>query len=249
MGLWCAALPFVTVHRGSEPKPVTLIVPYYENPVFFGRQLWYWRSTYPPELRAHLSIIVVDDGSQTSPIKMHGDPPDVRSFRMFRISRDVRWNWLAARNIGFHHAADGWCLVTDIDHLVQTDALRACIYGAHDPSTVYAFSRVEHTGAAAHPHSASFFMTRAMFWTIGGYDETLSGHYGTDGEFRRRVAAVAKMAVMTEPLIRYEYVDDSSTTRYLRKQPQDAAVKKLVAARKPGWRPKVLSFEYSEVAC
>lgn len=247
MGLWCASLPFVTVPRVSQASPVTLIVPYYDNPVFFARQLVGWAS-YPAELAQHLSIIVVDDGSPEHPAESVPRPP-LRSFRLFRIQRDVRWNWLAARNIGFHHADDGWCIVTDIDHMVPADTLAACVYGLHHPGAVYAFSRREHTGAEVHPHSASFFMTRETFWKIGGYDETLSGHYGTDGEFRRRVAAVAKMAVMTEPLIRYEYVDDSSTTRYLRKQPQDAAVKKLVAARKPGWHPKVLSFEYAEVAC
>lgn len=242
MALWCRNLPRVTVEPGS-PKPVTLVIPYYENATFFAKQALLWQS-YPRALAEQLSIIVVDDGSPEPCAK----PEGLSNLRLFRIGVDVRWNWLAARNIGAHHAAPGWLLLTDMDHVVPTDTLRSVIYGQHDPKVVYAFSRRECTGADAAPHSASFLLTRDLFWRIGGYDEALSGHYGTDGEFRRRIAATARMAVLTDELVRHEYVDDSSTTRYQRKQPQDAAVRQLVAARRPGWRPRTLSFPYHEVA-
>lgn len=243
MALWCRDLPVVTVRRAPARKRVTLCVPYYENPTFLQTQVDVWRG-YAADLAAELSIVLVDDGS---PMPCQKPTELAASLRLFRIEVDVRWNWLAARNIGAHHADDGWLLLTDIDHVLPETTLRAVIEGAHDPKAVYAFSRREHTGAAAAPHSASFLMTRAMFWTIGGYDEALSGHYGTDGDYRRRLAAVAPLRVLTDELVRHEYVGDSSTVRYLRKQPEDAAVKRLVAARRPGWRPRVLSFPYHEV--
>jgi hypothetical protein len=242
MALWCRNLPTVTVERGA-PKPVTLIVPYYENAEFIQTQAAVWRA-YPPDLQQYLQIIVVDDGSPVPCVKPEGLP----NLTLFRIGVDVRWNWLAARNIGAHHAQDGWLLLTDMDHVVPAETLASVIYGEHDPKVVYAFNRREHTGAAAMPHSASFLMTRDLFWKIGGYDEALSGLYGTDGDWRRRIWAVASIHILSDFLIRHEYVADSSTTRYLRKQPQDAEVKQRVAARKPGWRPKVLSFPYAEVA-
>jgi hypothetical protein len=247
MSLWCKDLPFVEVPQGGTPKPVTIAVPYYENPQFLRQQLGWW-STYPKHVASHLSFIVVDDGSPDFPAELAiGGHPLPESFRLFRIETDVRWNWLAARNIAAHHAADGWILLTDIDHVVPASTAEALVYGKHDPSTVYALSRREHTGAPAFPHSASFLLTRAMFWAIGGYDETFSGYYGTDGLYRRRVAVTAKMAVLRDVLVRHEYQGDSSTARYLRKQPEDAAVRRIAQGLPRMHTPKVLSFPYHEV--
>ena len=246
MALWCRDLPLVRIARASTPRPFTLVVPYYEQPVFFARQLADW-AALPPELAAHVTVCVVDDGSPTRPATAVPRPPLGITFRLFRIGVDVRWNWLAARNIGMQHAAEGWCLLTDMDHVVPAETMHACVYGVHNPRIAYAFSRREHTGAAIHPHSASFFLTRELFWQVGGYDEALAGYYGTDGDWRRRVAVVAPIVILTDELVRHEFVDDASVMRYQRKQPEDAAVRALIAARRPGWRPRVLSFPYAEV--
>lgn len=241
--LWCRELPIVTVPVTQTPKRLTIVVPFYMNHGFLQTQLATW-ATYPNDLLAHVSVIVVDDGSPDTLVRIQ----DSRfTIRQFRIEKDVRWNWLAARNIGAHHADEGWLILTDMDHIIPEPTLRAVVYGEHNPAMVYAFSRREHTGEPASPHSASFLMHRATFWRVGGYDEALSGHYGTDGDFRRRVATVARMAVLRDELVRYERIGDSSTTRYLRKQPEDAAVGRLVARRGKGWRPTVLSFPFHEV--
>lgn len=247
--LWCEGLPQVALAPGPR-KPITLIVPYYENRAFFGAQLRKW-SGYADHLREMLRVIVVDDGSPKYPAEAVARQlgPFPFAFRLFRIEVDVRWNWLAARNRGFAEAGEGWCLVTDMDHVLPEETLAAISFGVLDARTVYAFGRREHTGARIAPHSASFLMTRATFWRIGGYDEALSGYYGTDGVYRRELVKHASLCLLDGlDLVRHEYVEDSSTATYLRKQPQDAAVGRLVRARAKNWTPRVLSYPCHEVA-
>lgn len=238
---WASACQVVTAPQVGPSKPVTLIVPYYQNPKFLEVQAAFWR-TYPKGV----SIVVVDDGSP-EPAKLPSGLEGIA--RLFRIEQDVPWNWLAARNIGAHHAQDGWLLLTDMDHVLPVETMRAVVQGQHDSKVVYGFSRREHTGAVIPPHSASFLMTRSMFWKIGGYDEALSGHYGSDGVYRKEIRKHAKIQILSDALVRYEYVDDSSTSAYQRKLPKDtAAIQRLVAARPSDWSPRVLSFPYHEVA-
>jgi hypothetical protein len=243
----CDDAPIVTVGAAKMPKGVTLIMPYYENHDTLAAHLARWRE-WPDEVRHYFQAIIVDDGSPNWPahLVLRGA---VQPFpiRLFRIDVDIRWNWLAARNLAFAQADGGWCFVTDIDHILPLETAGALVTGDHDKGVIYRFARQEHTGEAIAPHPNSWFMTKDMFWKVGGHDEALSGYYGTDGEYRRRAAKTAPIRILTDRLIRQEHVGDSSTTRYLRKQPQDVAVTRIISARQPGWKPKTLSFPWHEV--
>lgn len=248
----CDDAPEIDVPWGKQCKLVTFVYPYYENPLFLARQLKAW-AAYPASLREFLSFIVVDDGSPLCPAEgvirecaALNQVPE--RLRLFRIGVDVRWNWLAARNVGAHHADDDWLLLTDMDHMVPLWTVRALVSGVHDPRVIYRPARREHTSEPIHAHPNSWFMTRRMFWKVGGYDEALSGHYGTDAEYRRRCAATAPIRIMRNAeLVRHEYVADSSTTHYKRKEERDRITKHMIRARGPDWKPKVLTFPYAEI--
>jgi hypothetical protein len=243
----CDDAPIIEVPAGTSRKRVTMVYPYYDNPEFFCEQIVRWQA-WPDIVKYYTSLIVVDDGSPTAPavevMRLCRAPFEPR---LFRIHVDVRWNWLAARNIGAHHATDDWLLLTDMDHVVHAATMNALQLGLHEDSMIYRFSRVESTGEVIHPHPNSWFMTREMFWVVGGYDEALSGYYGTDGEYRRRCAAAAPIGIMTNTLERHEHIGDASTLGYKRKQPEDARVKMIIRSRGPKWSPRVLSFKYDEV--
>jgi glycosyltransferase involved in cell wall biosynthesis len=239
--------PVVVVKNSITPKRVTFIYPFYRNPKFLRLQLDNWKS-YPETVRNYISVIIVDDGS---PEDKAEDVAELivsnLNFRLFYIEVDIRFNWIAARNIAMHHAYDGWCLATDMDHVVPALTAEALVYGVHNSKYIHRLSRKDFGKGDIHPHPNSWFMTRKMFWKFGGYDEALSGYYGTDGEARRRWVKTAPIVTLKDHLVRYEYYQDSSTTNYLRKQPEDFEAQRLIKMRDKNWKPKVLSFPYHEV--
>ena len=232
----------------DKPKQVTLIYPYYRNRKFFQYQLSVWNS-YSELLKPYLNLIIVDDGSPEGEkaseiLKLNKHPIPIR---LFEIEVDVRFNWIAARNIAMHFA-NGWCLGTDMDHVIPERTAYQLVWGNHNENVIYRLSRIEHDGKRIHPHPNTWFMTKEMFWKFGGYDERFSGLYGSDGDARRRWAIVAKVYTLKYHLVRHEYQDDSSTTNYKRKLPSDnPAVLEIIRSRGKGWQPKVLSFPYHEV--
>ena len=236
----------------TKYRDLTLILPYYENAQMFREQQRVWLA-YPNDLKEHLHVIVVDDGSPTAPARWEVLAGlGLASVRLYRIGVDVRWNWLACRNLGAAEAYTDWMLMTDMDHVVPSDTLRAILTSKLRPNRAYRFQRVSAPDLAPYkPHPNSWLFTRHVFLDeIGGYDERFSGYYGTDGEFRSRVeAATGEVLEFSAPLIRYprEVIPDASTTQYGRKEPQDIEnVRRIREERDriPNWYPKRLSFPW-----
>lgn len=236
-------------------RPFTLIFPYYENPGMFARQLTHLAS-FPEEVLNHLHLVVVDDGSPNAPL---GDlhmrqmlAVGLASVQLFRITVDVRWNWIAARNLAVDQAKTDWVLMTDIDHLLPIDTARRIQEKPLTDTHTYRFSRVDLPKLTPYkPHPNSWLLTRTRFNKAGGYDERFSGYYGTDGEFRDRVTAASKrVVILEENLIRVprEVIADASTTRYERKQPEDregvTRIRKLIAADP---KPHRLTFPWVRI--
>lgn len=230
-------------------KLITVVMAYFENPKTLRRHLEEWRRL-PDWVQQQMRAIIVDDASIDSPaVQVLADADHPIPIKLYRLDEKRRWNWIASRNVAMHEASDGFHLITDIDHFVDETLARSLVCDDHNPDRVYKFARREHTGEKIKPHSNSYFMTKAMYWKIGGHDESFSGFYGSDGSHRRLVESKAKVVWLPDELIRYEYVGDSSTTVYKRKTRADSEHRqKVLAARKPGWKPKVLTFPYHEVA-
>src|SRR5262245_60776675 len=103
---------------------IQLVYPYYENPTMLKEQLSVW-AEWPRDLAKKVKIILVDDGSQKNPAKpiiekmLHPIP----TLELYRVLINIPWNQNGAHNLGFFAAEDGWCLSTDIDHIVAAPQL------------------------------------------------------------------------------------------------------------------------------
>ena len=206
---------------------ITLVYSYYENPKMFTLQQKYW-ADYRPADKDKLEVIVTDDCSKKHPI--HADMLlDIGfPFSVYRIEEKTNWNWLEARNIGAHHARGTWLLLTDMDHVMSAKQINRTLRKIKHLNSrmVYQFGRKIAPDYLPYKfHNDSFFVTRDLFWSCGGYDENYAGLYGTSGLFRRRLfeAAIGHEQFKDVDLILYPrtVIPDASTTDLQRKEGRD----------------------------
>lgn len=190
---------------------ITLIVPYYRNPLMLREQLKNWNS-YPDDWH---QIIVVDDGSPEPAI----DHIHVRSekLRLYRINVDIPWNRGGARNLGAHVAGTDWIIHVDIDHVLPPQAANILLNQALTPGFWYRFPRYRVGKADAtrrkdkispdanfgpiHPHVDSYLITKQLYWKIGGYNEDYSGILGGGGAFLKQLERTSGAPKLLPPPI------------------------------------------------
>lgn len=234
---------------------VSVCLPYYLNAGMLARQ-YSEIAAYPEEVKSHLELVVVDDGSPRDPAVDVARPPGLPPVKIFRMALDVRWNQDACRNLAAAQAAFPWLLLTDIDHLIPANTARRVVEMSLRRDCVYRFARVSAPDLSPYkPHPNSWLMTRALYDAIGGYDERFAGFYGTDAPFRDACRQHATAVVdLKEHLVRVprEVIPDASTTTYGRKEPQDGEnirrIKAEIAALPPEQRrPQRRGFAWSRV--
>jgi hypothetical protein len=163
--------------------------------------------------------IVVDDGSSKDPALDHLGGVDVGfPIELYRINVDIPWNQDGARNLGMHHA-DGWCLITDMDHLLNVKNAKKLATREVDQTLYYTLQRELQGGERYHPHPNTYFLTRDTYWKAGGYDESFRGYYGSDSVFQRQLEDTAETHKLPIALTLFKRDDiaDASTTNYGRK--------------------------------
>lgn len=215
---------------------ITVAMPYYRNQGMLRLHLETW-AAYPPEVLDLLRFIIADDCSP-EPAE-----PVIRAARfdgdmsLFRVEVDRPWAWDCARNIAMHHAPDGWCLLTDIDHLLTAENAARLVYTPLKPGRFYTPGRRRAVdGQPYKPHPNSFVIERSLFWEAGGYDEDFTGHYGKDSVWNRQLDLVGQRREWPElELLLYgrEVLPDASTSTLGRKGSEyDVALDPVLSKRK-----------------
>jgi hypothetical protein len=245
---------------------LSLCLPYYRNPGMLEEQYRVW-SSYPDALKAQIEIVLVDDGSPEFAANDVARPDGLPAIRIFRVLKDIPWHQHGARNLAAYQASGAWLLVTDMDHVLPTESLKALmsVMAAAGARDVYTFARVDapnlrptrNDRGELKPHVNTFLLRKSTYWSVGGYDEDAVG-YGTDSYFRRALFAANTPKHLSHiSVIRYprEVIADASTTvpgidpRRLRDMGRRTLETKARMARKrmAGQPPKVMAFDWVEV--
>jgi predicted glycosyltransferase involved in capsule biosynthesis len=194
---------------------ITLVMAYYENGGMLDRHFKEWQ-TYPDK---DFKVILVDDGSQNDPAINHVQKMKF-PLELYRIQIDIPWNQNGARNLGMTHT-EGWCLLTDMDHLLTKDQFKTLYKLNLNKNTHYVPGRRKANGEWYKKHPNSYILSSDTYWKAGGYDEAFCGHYGTDSTFRRQLQKTSKRIELGKKfyLILYgrEVIPDASTRNYGRK--------------------------------
>lgn len=179
---------------------LTFIYSYFDNPGMLELHLETWKK-YEDSVKEKLSIIIVDDCSQKYPAFPILNSKVTGIFtRLYRVKVNIPWNLDGARNLAMKETATDWNLMTDMDRLVPEDSAIAALTMVTVQGNYYRPNQVWMNGPSLkRPHPNSFIIHRSDFWACGGYDEDFAGSYGTDGNFRKNLNAVAKEVYVENP--------------------------------------------------
>lgn len=211
---------------------ITIVMAYYNNPTMLKRHLQEW-ANYPEGFQA----IIVDDGSKERAAPILKDCPI--PVQLYRVLIDKPWNQNGARNLGMTHA-DGWCLMTDMDHLLTVEEAHKINLSDYSADNAYKPLRQKANGEPYKRHPNSYLLTQDLYWSVGGYDEEFCGWYGTDATFRRQLGnRIIETDNFALTLYSREVIHDASTRTLGRKDSKYHVSnnRKLARKRKYGGEP------------
>ncbi len=133
-------------------------------------------ANYDPALLDRIHFVIVDDGSP-----LQSDPPDLPlNLTWIRIREDIAWNQPGARNLGAVYAKSDKILITDLDHEFPEATLRALVERSSPGKRIRKFWRRKPDGSFYECHPNTFFLSRARFLELYGYEEEFCGAYASD---------------------------------------------------------------------
>jgi len=198
---------------------ISLVYTYYDNPEtlkFLVDSL----NGYAAAIRSSIEVVVVDDASPSFAAHLLGLEPKF-SLRIFRVQNDKAWNHRAARNIGAHEAKAPWLFLLDVDTLVPEETLARLLTLQPHENEWFLFSRRDAwSGEKIRHHHDTIFISRVLYWEVGGFDENYAGIYGAGAKFSLELERKRPFVLLDElevVLLSRGFMKDAATTQFKRR--------------------------------
>lgn len=160
---------------------LTIVMAVYGQPLMFREQALAI-CFYPKSVRERLKVVVVDDCG-TPPVSekvIANIDSATAGAKLFRVTQDIPWNQMGARNLGMHHS-QGWCLMIDPDMVFDGPMMARMIQAAEKMQRGQVGKwALKHTSSGVLDTSSpnTWLVHRDDFFDVGGYDEDFAGHKG-----------------------------------------------------------------------
>lgn len=180
---------------------LSFVLTHYENPKTLQLQIRNFGS-FAPDLRSAIELILVDDGSQRSPIHPEAAIFDGLNVVVARVVEDKPWNHFAARNIGAHLASGFMVFLHDMDILIPESTAAFALGVAQTlttENTIYYFPRFSYFDRSRRSiHHDTILMKKETYWKTGGYDEDFQGIYGAGPRFSKELKKNYRTSIAEE---------------------------------------------------
>lgn len=167
-------------------KDFTYVSSYYDQP-HLAEKWWDCYRGWSDDLIERVKFIFVDDGSPNHPLEVPEWFRERFDVRHFRVTVDIPWNEMGARNLAMKEMVTEWALLMDADYVLTNAEAHRLLTLNPRPRDLY-FPRARPAGEQRHLHHPVnlFLVHRDTFWKCGGYHEAYAGGYGlSDTEFLR----------------------------------------------------------------
>jgi len=171
-------------------KRITISLLYYNDEEHVSRHIEKWES-----YNDLAKFQIIDDGSSTPAKKFLKDTafPDLDS-SLYRIEEDIPWNIPGARNLSATVCDTPFILICDMDQIFDRKGLEKMIAltALNGGSWFYSFKRFSNDerlkSKCGRKTCGTMLLSTKDWWSVGGYDEDMTGSYGhNDPLFRRQL--------------------------------------------------------------
>ena len=231
---------------------LNLVYPYYMNGEMFIEHQKRWLD-FPPDILNKLHFIIVDDGSPHKPaIDFFLDNRRHLNIDIYRIDIDKPWNNNGARNLGALFCINEWIFLSDMDHFLPLESVKAILTLQANRFEYFMFKRLDAKESWKNifelkpykPHMSTFLIHWHSYWEAGGYNEEYCGQYGMSWLFRRRLKRIGRERKLNAHVVRYtrNIVSDAHTATLTRKcDVEIKQIKKNYKKNKKLWQSSPLN--------
>ena len=180
---------------------ITINLSFYNQNDVLLRHIEGWKS-WSKEIRDQFSFCIIDDGSKISAYDTLNDTDTSElNLSVYRVEEDLYCNIAGVRNLAAQECKTDWMVILDMDTFVSEELASSMLRLAGTERKGEAFKFNRRVNNPNHPknnqpHPAVCLLRVEDYWSVGGCEEDLVGHYGfTDPSFWFR--SIGKIHVTT----------------------------------------------------